>query len=80
MAKLKFDRNILLKLDTNNSTSVPSDEVWKGTLLYGSDSSVQYRTISLDSRFSNGISLNVILGGGTQLENVVFTGVVFKVV
>lgn len=32
MAKLKFDRSINISIDDSEGTTVPRDEVWKGTL------------------------------------------------
>ena len=64
MAKLKFDRSILINLEGDNRTQVPSDEVWKGTLIAGRDSSINYKTLNYDSPYTRGIHTNTILGGG----------------
>lgn len=79
MAKLKFDRNIKISLSNDDRVEVPKDEIWKGTLIFGSGSSIEFKTIAHES-FTNGISPNSILGGGTTLKGLVFTGIAFKVV
>lgn len=72
MAKLKFDRNILLKLGTNDSTSVPSDEVWKGTLISEKGSSINYKILAYDSPYTDEIHTNTILGGGYRTKKCSF--------
>ena len=61
MAKLKFDRSINLKLDKDNSVTVPKDEVWKGFLVCDARGYGYNRTPNL-----NNIQLNQ---GGTNTEN-----------
>lgn len=67
MAKLKFDRNIKISLSNDDRVEVPKDEIWKGTLIFGSGSSIEFKTIAHES-FTNGISPNSILGGGYNTE------------
>lgn len=61
MAKLKFDRSINLKLEKDNSVTVPNDEVWKGFLVCAT-SGWDYNSCSN----LNGIELKQ---GGTNTEN-----------
>lgn len=79
MAKLKFDRNIKISLGKDDRVDVPKDEIWKGTLICGDVSSIEFKTIAYET-FTYGISPNSIIGGGTTLKGLVFTGIVFKVV
>ena len=72
MAKLKFDRSILINLDNDNKTQVPSDEVWKGTLIAGRDSSINYKTLDYDSPYTRGMHTNTILGGGYFAKRITF--------
>lgn len=80
MAKLKFDRNIKISLNKDDKVDVPKDEIWKGTLICGGTSSIEFKTIAYDSVYSSGIYSNAMLGGGTSLKGLAFTGVAFKVV
>lgn len=81
MAKLKFDRSILIDLGKDNKTYVPSDEVWKGTLIAERDSSINYKRLNYDSPYTHGMHTNTILvGGGILLDGVLFSGIAFKLV
>lgn len=80
MAKLKFDRNIKISLNKDDRVDVPKDEIWKGTLICGDASSIEYNPIDYGSAYSSRIYSNAMLGGGTLLKGLAFTGVAFKVV
>lgn len=85
MAKLKFDRSINISIDDSEGTTVPRDEVWKGTLAG-----------TFERQFLNSIEISGqkqyvgnranstyygILGGGAKISGkCTFTGVAFKVI
>lgn len=84
--KLKFDRALNIKSRDRENTTIPKDEVWRGTLVvnpatsYGEDEAKinDMKIINNKDRFYPGI---VLLGGGTVLHGeLTLTGVVFKVV
>lgn len=79
MAKLKFDRVIKITLGTNNSTTVPSDEVWKGTILVsGLKTKVNGFGVSTENTSS---AHSIMLGGGSSIQgDGSFTGIAFKVI
>lgn len=71
MAKLKFDRSIKISLDKDDRVDVPKDEIWKGTLICGDASSIEFKTIAYET-FTYGISPNSIIGGGHNTERLDF--------
>lgn len=93
MAKIKFDRVLNITTKPGEKITVPSDEIWKGSVLYGSTLDINGNRIeSVYSPSSNGKYLfnpilpNTILGGGTIFFSTssnygtVFTGIAFKVI
>lgn len=79
MAKLKFDRTVNLNLESNDTVTVPNNEVWRGSLFTaGSFAEVNGRNIET----KNNASVPVLtLGGGATLKGMCsFTGVAFKII
>lgn len=84
--KLKFDRALNIKSQNGEKTTIPKDEVWRGTLVVDPSTSYGQKEAEINDmyivnnkeRFYPGI---VLLGGGTVLTNkFTLTGVAFKVV
>lgn len=87
MAKLKFDRSINILARDNESTRVPNDEVWKGTLATrysGAELEINGTSVAGGSRGDRAIPIFTTLGGGATLRSTVFgftfTGFAFKVI
>ncbi|MBS4881881.1 MAG: hypothetical protein KHZ82_02325 [Peptoniphilus harei] len=92
MAKLKFDRIVRILGQKGEKITVPADEVWKGTLLYGGELFMNDNRLESVNSISSGgkymfnpILPNIILGGGTKFYSASsfgtsFTGVAFKVI
>lgn len=70
MAKLKFDRTVNLNLESNDTVTVPNNEVWRGSLFTaGSFAEVNGRNIET----KNNASVPVLtLGGCNTQGNVLF--------
>lgn len=80
MAKIKFDRVLSITTKPGEKITVPSDEIWKGSVLYTSTLYVNGNFIeSIYSASSNGKYLfnpilpNTILGGVRFFTQVVIT-------
>ena len=63
MAKLKFDRAVKLTFKENEKTTVPSDEVWRGTITGKSGIVLDGSGIGTGNNVGNGVITNVLLGG-----------------
>lgn len=65
MAKLKFDRSINIILSNEEKTTVPNNELWRGSLLCTSDSYVNGDMLDSGSTaYRSNLIPNVSLGGG----------------
>lgn len=92
MAKLKFDRGLKLTFSQNEKTTVPNDEVWRGTVTGKNGIILNSSSIGTGNNVGNGVITNVLLGGGSTVgaetkasskdnpSQASFTGVAFKVV
>lgn len=63
MAKLKFDRGLKLTFKQNEKTTVPNDEVWRGTVTGKDGIVLDSSTIGTGNNVGNGVITNVLLGG-----------------
>lgn len=66
MANLKFDRKLNSTLKKDESITVPANEVWKGTIISGRDSTIEYEINGI-SKFGGQEPCNIFLGGGASL-------------
>lgn len=74
MAKLKYDRPIVVAVDSSSVINVPNDEVWKVSVYHNGSS--RYRAPeSLDADGSTRIQ---IIGGGKLQGAAYATGIAFK--
>lgn len=92
MAKLKFDRAVKLSFKENEKTTVPNDEVWRGTVTGKGGIVLDASGIGTGNTVGNGVITNVLLGGGSTVgaetkasskdnpSQASFTGVAFKVI
>lgn len=87
MAKIKLDRSINILARNNESTRVPNDEVWKGTLATrysGAEIKINGTSVAGGSESDRAIPIFTTLGGGATIESTVFgftfTGFAFKVI
>ena len=91
MAKLKFDRGLKLTFNQNEKATVPSDEVWRGTITGKSGIVLDGSGIGTGNNVGIGVIPNVLLGGGSTVgaetkasqtiaSQATFTGVAFKII
>ena len=81
MAKLKFDRQININLKDEEKIKVPTDEIWKGTILCRRGSHINGKDVLASSVVGQyAISDGTYLTGGTTMDGLMFNGLVFKVV
>lgn len=91
MAKLKFDRAVKLTFKENEKTTVPNDEVWRGTVTGKDGIVLDSSTIGTGNTVGDGVITNVLLGGGSTVgaetrrsqdnpSQASFTGVAFKII
>lgn len=67
MAKLKFDRSINIILSKEEKTTVPNDELWRGSLACTSDSYVNGNKLDAGlTAYRSNLIPNVSLGGGYE--------------
>lgn len=91
MAKLKFYKVVNIRLSSESTATVPSDEVWKGTLIAQKDTEINGVDSSYELGSNTGYTWgqgtipNVILSGGATIKTssasyLSFSGIAFKVV
>lgn len=75
MAKLKYDRPIVVAVDSSSVINVPNDEVWKVSVYHNGSSPYS----APESLYADGSTRIQIIGGGGKLRGAAYaTGIAFK--
>lgn len=86
MVKLKFGRNVNIKLKSRETVTVPKDEIWKGMLSIDDTLRLNDNQVAGARKdgYYIGYPFTTIIGGGATLEassySSVFSGIAFKIV
>lgn len=83
MAKLKFDRSVNVILKQGEKTTIPQNEIWKGSTFLHQH--VEVNDIEVMPFLGQGKQpysvFTMTLGGGTTITNgAIFTGVAFRII